>query len=580
MLNTKTRDEFDRPTLSIIDRKKNLVEIYRDGDSVWIGVDKLEKEIYSLSPLVQQLCLVADRNAPGMIAIVVPSKENITEVDILSSFRDLANRHNLKVFEVPVAVILRSSAWGADSNCVSSSGKLLRGPIQAAYQEQIEKLYATLERGQRPLTEVKTDPGNIVSDILFALVQKLHARPESTPQDTSCADFLDFQFKGPTEEVTNKLNQYLSLMIEDVKAIRNESAIWRTESKQQEEAATQTTNLQVQKLNQIADAKVEETLRALSNLSDSAEVLQVIKSLCDTFSHRLCSFSTLYHDLKEIESLQHPRHKEVTERYGRTLQDNMKYAERYSVRVPYQIWAAGWWRAPGSTEDPANMLTTPLGTAEVYCSISGERIEKDVTDIGVERWHCIDLQSVDHSITSHEQLRRLRELIRSKFSNNIENIQESLDLLNRIDPNENCEWIKETAHFWHLRTSIDVEDDISPGEFFKNACRSYNHRPALGIPNPNEITHPLVPQHSSPLASAMNMEFTSSCGYLWLSYTQIYSLALSVAHVLQSLPGVENGAAIGICGFNNIEWAICDFACSLLGCVSVGLYIQVFLLIF
>ena len=32
------------------------------------------------------------------------------------------------------------------------------------------------------------------------------------------------------------------------------------------------------------------------------------------------------------------------------------------------------------------------------------------------------------------------------------------------------------------------------------------------------------------------------------------------------------GSHVGICGFNSIEWAICDLACALTGMVSVGIH--------
>lgn len=245
----------------------------------------------------------------------------------------------------------------------------------------------------------------------------------------------------------------------------------------------------------------------------------------------------------------------------------MKLAEKCKVRVPYQIWASGWWKAPNSSNnDP--LLSTPLGTAEVYCSISGERIEKDKTEIGKPRMHCIDKQNIDHSMISHKQITTIRSKLNEKLSSSDKTkLQKIINLLNIIDPYENLLWIEENAHFWHLRTSID-ENPVTPGEFIKNACSSYQNRIALGIPKENNQIHPRL--QKSPFVQAASMNFIDYDDFSWITYSQIYELSIRIARFLIQLPEIKEGSKIGICGYNNIEWAICDFACALIGCVSVG----------
>ena len=59
--------------LVIVDRVKNLCELYVDGDSKWVDPGRLEADLYSNAPCVKQMCLVCDRNQPSMVALVVPS---------------------------------------------------------------------------------------------------------------------------------------------------------------------------------------------------------------------------------------------------------------------------------------------------------------------------------------------------------------------------------------------------------------------------------------------------------------------------------------------------------------------------
>ncbi len=59
--------------LVIVDRVKNLCELYVDGDSKWVDPSRLELELYAAAPCVKQICLLSDRNKPQMVALLVPS---------------------------------------------------------------------------------------------------------------------------------------------------------------------------------------------------------------------------------------------------------------------------------------------------------------------------------------------------------------------------------------------------------------------------------------------------------------------------------------------------------------------------
>jgi long-subunit acyl-CoA synthetase (AMP-forming) len=73
-----------------------------------------------------------------------------------------------------------------------------------------------------------------------------------------------------------------------------------------------------------------------------------------------------------------------------------------------------------------------------------------------------------------------------------------------------------------------------------------------------------------PLAQAAQTALIQDRGYLWITYAELYRLAVSVAKIIRFY--VPRGSFVGISGYNGIEWAVCDIACALAGCVSVGLH--------
>ena len=53
-----------------------------------------------------------------------------------------------------------------------------------------------------------------------------------------------------------------------------------------------------------------------------------------------------------------------------------------------------WWRAVGAGEEEgsgAPLLSQSLGDAQVFCCLTGERIEKDIKDVGKPRMHCLGM---------------------------------------------------------------------------------------------------------------------------------------------------------------------------------------------
>jgi long-subunit acyl-CoA synthetase (AMP-forming) len=60
--------------------------------------------------------------------------------------------------------------------------------------------------------------------------------------------------------------------------------------------------------------------------------------------------------------------------------------------------------------------------------------------------------------------------------------------------------------------------------------------------------------------------------YSWISYHEIETLSLKLAHVLRDILKIPKRSFVGICGPNDEMWVVSDFACCLSGMVCVGLH--------
>lgn len=113
----------------------------------------------------------------------------------------------------------------------------------------------------------------------------------------------------------------------------------------------------------------------------------------------------------------------------------------------------------------------------------------------------------------------------------------------------------------------------TPASFLSRAFTNYENRLALGIPSSSILFDPSRPDltfSSCKLVEAMGVTLTTNRGYWWMTYGQLGVLVRKTAEIIRSL--VPRGSFVGICGYNGIEWAACDLACALAGCVSVGIH--------
>jgi len=145
-------------TLSIIDRKKNLVKL---SHGEYIALEKLEAK-YKGSKYVENICVYADSNRDYPVALVVPVRAALLDWAsskglgsdfekvcasaeakkmVLDSMKDIGRREGLKSYESVMKVDLVPDEWTPENDMVTAAQKLKRNPINAKYKKEIEALY-------------------------------------------------------------------------------------------------------------------------------------------------------------------------------------------------------------------------------------------------------------------------------------------------------------------------------------------------------------------------------------------------------------------------------------------------------
>mmetsp|Transcript_163666 Transcript_163666/g.524841 ORF Transcript_163666/g.524841 Transcript_163666/m.524841 type:complete len:1938 (+) Transcript_163666:50-5863(+) len=192
--------EGGQPRLCIIDRVKNLEEVYWQGDSAWIQATALEDGVYSVLPEVQSIVLASDRNRDGVVAIVVlpeacaaawrkrqpegfqlPSAGEmrsrqaqhprgsqaaadavpaVLESAVLSALRDAGMQEGLEPYEVPSACVIDLTPWSSEAGqdgtvpLLTMTGKPLRGAVKLTYLEAVGSRYGRADAGFAPPSRV------------------------------------------------------------------------------------------------------------------------------------------------------------------------------------------------------------------------------------------------------------------------------------------------------------------------------------------------------------------------------------------------------------------------------------------
>ena len=104
------------------------------------------EQLYAQVPQIDQICIHGDEQQNVVIAIVVPTFENVTDSEILENLQSLGQQHEKKAFEIPVDVIIANDEWTADNGFLTVSLKIKRKTIAAHFEQQINEIFAKVTK--------------------------------------------------------------------------------------------------------------------------------------------------------------------------------------------------------------------------------------------------------------------------------------------------------------------------------------------------------------------------------------------------------------------------------------------------
>ncbi|KAI1314596.1 long-chain fatty acid-CoA ligase [Mortierella claussenii] len=148
-------------TLSIIDRKKNLVKL---SHGEYIALEKLES-VYKSTAYCNNICVYADSMQSKPVALIVASEPRILELakskgiegkdfeelckdpvilkGVLDACLVTAKKAGLKPAEMLQGVYLEHEEWTAQGGLLTAAQKLKRKEVNHAYSDQIKQIYAS-----------------------------------------------------------------------------------------------------------------------------------------------------------------------------------------------------------------------------------------------------------------------------------------------------------------------------------------------------------------------------------------------------------------------------------------------------
>lgn len=129
----------------------------------YVSLGKIETELKTCS-IIDNICVYADPSKPYCVALVAPNETVLIEfaktLGISGKFAELcsspgveqavlkkllkhAEQRRLHEFETPTAITLCPDSWSPNSGLVTAAFKIKRTAIQAKYQSEISRMYAT-----------------------------------------------------------------------------------------------------------------------------------------------------------------------------------------------------------------------------------------------------------------------------------------------------------------------------------------------------------------------------------------------------------------------------------------------------
>jgi len=147
--------EFDNDgVLKIIDRKKDLVKL-QAGEYVSYG---RTESILKTAAIVENICAYADPARDFIIAVVIPDKNHLKNInpeielleacndrdvkkDVVAQLKAYGIKNGLKNFEIPAKVLIVMDEWTPDNGLVTAAFKIRRKFIYDEYRKEIDTTY-------------------------------------------------------------------------------------------------------------------------------------------------------------------------------------------------------------------------------------------------------------------------------------------------------------------------------------------------------------------------------------------------------------------------------------------------------
>ncbi len=130
--------------LRYVDRRNNVIKL---AQGEFVAVSRLEA-LYSTSPVIHQIYIYGNSARSFLLAVVVPTDDDVDAAAIVQSLRQIARDNQLNGYEIPRDFLIEREPFSLANGLLSGVGKFLRPKLKARYGDQLEQLYATMADDQ------------------------------------------------------------------------------------------------------------------------------------------------------------------------------------------------------------------------------------------------------------------------------------------------------------------------------------------------------------------------------------------------------------------------------------------------
>ena len=153
--------------IRIIDRRKDVIKL---AQAEYVAVGPLGSTFEHGSASIHQSYIYGNSHRSFLLAVIVPDMEAVAlalghepdehelKAHLRSELLEVANREELKSFEVPRDFIIEHEAFSQANGLLTGSSKRMRPALQRKYGEQLEAFYEEIENRQQQDLAALKDP--------------------------------------------------------------------------------------------------------------------------------------------------------------------------------------------------------------------------------------------------------------------------------------------------------------------------------------------------------------------------------------------------------------------------------------